>query len=169
MGRQVVLIARERITDRDNRLAALPEMRELRSDFLELAETAAIHAVELKHHRLDARVIARRAQRLDDVPNQSFLQRRASCARDGAGQRITRQLVDKVAFGRDHERGRARHEHAVPDRGDDQHQENEEQDDEVQQPAQTVESVPDGRQHPYWPCALFHTCPYPSPLSMQQH
>ncbi len=73
---EVVLIARETVADGDDGLAALLEADDLRGYLLELAQTRTRHSVEIENDGLDALVVARSTQRVDDVADERLLQRR---------------------------------------------------------------------------------------------
>ena len=127
LGREVVLVARERVADRGDRLTALLERGELLRELLELAQARAAQVVEIEHHTLDPAVGARGAQRVDHVAQRRLLDPGAASARERALERIAGELIDERALRRDHERGPARDEHALAEQARDHDQQQEEQ------------------------------------------
>ena len=97
LRREVVLIAREAVADGDDGLAALLEAARARGYLLQLAQPRARQPVEIENDGLDALVVARGAQRVDDVAHERLLQRRALRSGDRALERVTGQLIDQRA------------------------------------------------------------------------
>jgi hypothetical protein len=142
---EVILIAREAVADRNDGFPALFEVADLGGDVLQLAQAAARKLIEVENDGLDAVVVTRSAQRVDDVAHERLAQRRSLSSRESAIERVTRELIDERAARRDEERGTLRYQDALADGGGEQQQEDAEQEDQVQQAPQAIQTPPDDR------------------------
>ena len=154
------------------RFAALLEARDLGGNFLQLAQARAGEAVEIEHDHFDAVVVARGTQRIDDVADERLLERRALRLGDRTLERVTGELIDERAARRDDQRRRAGDQDTLADRGDDQQQENAEQQNQVQEAAQSIETTPNPRHDPQRPrtsVPVHSSLPLQGALSIEQH
>src|SRR5690606_15341493 len=142
LRREVVLIAVEPVSDREDALTALLERRDLLSELLELAQARAAQTIGLKDERLDAVVVLRGANRVDQVLEQRFPHLRALHFRERPLEWIARQLIDEHALRGDHQRRGVRHAGTGPrQRGRDDQQEQEQQE-QMQELADAVDDHP---------------------------
>ena len=125
-----------------------------RSDLLELAQARARHSVEIENDGLDALVVARGTQRVDDVAHERLLQRHSLRSSERALKRVAGQLIDEHAARLDDERGRSRYEDPPAEGADDEQQEQAQQQDQVQQAPQPIEATPDTRHDSQRPRAI---------------
>ena len=105
---EVVLRLGEALAARQHRLARGLEVGDRGAQLGELGEAAADELVGLDHQRGDARVVARRAHRLDQV-GEAHLSRRRPPGAQQRQRRLELGLLDDRAHRPQHQRGPRRH------------------------------------------------------------
>ena len=155
LRREVVLIARETVADRDDGLAALLEARELARRSPAACSSPRPSARRGRARRALMRSSSRAARSASMTSRTSVSCSGVPCAFAIARSSASpRQLIDQRALRRDDERRGSRHEHALADHADEQQQEQAEQQDQVQQAAQPIEAAPDPRHDSHRPRAI---------------
>jgi hypothetical protein len=116
---------------------------------LQLAQAGARKPVEPQHQRFDTLIVARRANRIDDVAQQRFLQLEALCLGERTLERVAGKLIDECALRRDDERRGGGHRNALT--GETRHQDEKkaDQEHEVQHAPNSIERAPYGAQQTY--------------------
>ena len=109
LRREIVLALIERIAHRHHALAGSAEIAQSRADLLQFRQARGGQVAEIQHDQLDARVALRGLDGVDHIAQQGFRGGPAGGLSESTAHRIARQLLDQLAFGRNHEGGAARH------------------------------------------------------------
>ena len=134
---------------RHHLLARAAEVLDGRGELRERGLPAARHVVEIEDHRGDARVFLRGLERVDEIPEQGFFACASPCTRASAWSTgLPEQLLDDLALGREHQRGRVRDVRNRSTQGSDDKAEDRQQHHQVQELAQPVEATPDADEDP---------------------
>jgi hypothetical protein len=158
---QEVLLLRRVAAEGQHLLAARAKRLDRSGDRLELGEATAREVLGVEHQYLDAIVGGRRADRIDQVAHQRLGLVISGQRADRALPGTAGQLLDQTAFGTDEERRLRRHERQRLTRGDQQHGEDREQQQQVQDLAQAVEHPPQQSQQPTQPRHTHPGTPHP--------